>query len=231
MRRVPTGIKGFDELVDGGFPEGSPILISGNAGAGKSIFAYHFIYNGAKMYNEPGIVISLEEPVENIIENMRSIGMEDVENLIKEKKMAIFKVTIFNFEEFKEAVRRAVKTYKAKRLVIDSSSVLSLFFEAPFQIRTGIVELINFLREFGCTTLLTSEIEAESRRYSTFGVEEYVVDGILLLFHKMVGNMFVRAMTIVKLRRTKHSELVYPFRIDRHGLRIYPEEALPEKFI
>ncbi|HIP74098.1 MAG TPA: ATPase, partial [Euryarchaeota archaeon] len=55
MRRVPTGIPGLDNLIQGGFPSGSTILLSGGAGTGKTIFALQYIYSGAALYNEPGV--------------------------------------------------------------------------------------------------------------------------------------------------------------------------------
>lgn len=47
--RVKTGIPGFDELVAGGLPKESNILLTGIPGTGKTIFALQYLYNGAKM--------------------------------------------------------------------------------------------------------------------------------------------------------------------------------------
>ena len=66
MERVKTGIPGFDDLVQGGFPKGASILVSGGTGSGKSIFAMQFIYNGAKQFNEPGLYVTLETNLKNI---------------------------------------------------------------------------------------------------------------------------------------------------------------------
>jgi len=56
-----TGIKGFDELVQGGFPEGSSTLITGSPGTGKSIFGLQYIYNGAVKYKERGLYLTFEQ--------------------------------------------------------------------------------------------------------------------------------------------------------------------------
>ena len=47
VERVKTGIPGLDDLIGGGFPKESTILLSGVAGAGKTIFCLQFIFNGA----------------------------------------------------------------------------------------------------------------------------------------------------------------------------------------
>lgn len=79
--RVPTGIEGLDELIEGGFPRGSLILLAGNPGTGKTIFGMQFLYRGAKNYGEKGIYVSFSESKEVISHNMSKVfGFE-----IKEK--------------------------------------------------------------------------------------------------------------------------------------------------
>ncbi|MFH1442772.1 MAG: ATPase domain-containing protein, partial [Candidatus Micrarchaeota archaeon] len=59
--RVPTGIPGLDELIEGGFEKGSVILVVGDTGTGKSTFAMQYLYNGATKYKEPGVYLTFEE--------------------------------------------------------------------------------------------------------------------------------------------------------------------------
>ena len=72
--RVKTGIKGFDELIEGGFPKNSSILVCGGPGCGKTIFASEFIYNGAKKYNEKGMYVSFEQNSDSIKNQARQFG-------------------------------------------------------------------------------------------------------------------------------------------------------------
>ena len=65
MNRIKTGITGFDQLVEGGLPEGRSFLVSGGTGTGKTIFATQFLINGAKM-GEPGVYLTLDERPELI---------------------------------------------------------------------------------------------------------------------------------------------------------------------
>ena len=64
--RVKVGIEGFDVLVQGGFPRGKIVLLSGTAGTGKTIFALQYLYKGAHEFNEPGLYITFEEGSENL---------------------------------------------------------------------------------------------------------------------------------------------------------------------
>ncbi|MBS3065685.1 hypothetical protein J4229_01425 [Candidatus Pacearchaeota archaeon] len=64
--RIPTGIKGFDELVQGGFPRNSSVLICGGPGTGKTIFGMEYIINGATKYKEKGLYITFEQRAESL---------------------------------------------------------------------------------------------------------------------------------------------------------------------
>ncbi len=228
IEKVSTGIEGLDSLIDGGFPQGHFILVSGETGCGKTTFAFQFLYHGAKN-SEPGIFVSFEEKPEHIIEHMEDMGFSDVRELIDKKMLKVVKTSIFNFNELKQGVKKLVEEYGAKRLAFDSSATLALFFENPYQIRMGVAEFINFLRPLGCTVVLTSEI-TEVGSFSRHSIEEFLADGVVVLFHKMIGNTFVRAVGIVKMRGSKHTEIVHPIRIE-NGIKVFTEETLPEGFV
>jgi len=75
-RRCPSGIAGLDELIDGGFPRQRSILLSGTCGSGKTTFAIQFLYRGITEYNEPGILISLEQDPRELKEDMAGFGFD-----------------------------------------------------------------------------------------------------------------------------------------------------------
>ena len=88
MARVKTGIKGFDELVEGGLVPTTVNLLTGPAGSGKSLFAMEFVYNGVRLYDETGIYITLEEGSDNIRNTMIGHNM-DIDKYINEGKLYI----------------------------------------------------------------------------------------------------------------------------------------------
>src|SRR5437899_12360098 len=73
--RIPTGIEGFDLLVQGGFPAHTVNLVAGPAGSGKSLFALHFPYNGARRCGEAAMYLVLEEAKASRMRGMGSFGM------------------------------------------------------------------------------------------------------------------------------------------------------------
>ncbi len=229
IERVRTGIEGFDELMDGGIPKGSLVLVAGQSGTGKSMFSFGFAYYGAK-FGETSIYLSLEEDPEEIVKRMKRIGCADIEQLLNDGKLIILQGKMYEFEELVDTIRNTVESSGAKRFVLDSVSLLGIFFEKPYELRRGIMLIASMLKLMGCTAIFTSEIPGGSQTYSTYGVEEFAADGIVALFHKVIGNIFVRAVSIVKMRGTSHSDVIHPVRLTGTGFKIYPTETLPEGF-
>src|ERR1044071_3661237 len=70
LPKVPTGISGLDEVLQGGLPRGRPTLVCGSAGSGKTLFAMEFLVRGAIEFDEPGVFISFEESNEELTTNV-----------------------------------------------------------------------------------------------------------------------------------------------------------------
>jgi len=93
MDRVQTGIPGLDELIEGGIPVGSTVLIAGGPGAGKTILATQYIYEGAKKFNEPGLLVTLEGNVKNISWNMENFNW-DIKELQDKNLVKIYRLNL-----------------------------------------------------------------------------------------------------------------------------------------
>jgi circadian clock protein KaiC len=88
LEKSPTGIKGLDEITEGGLPKGRPTLISGSAGSGKTLLSMQFLAHGALKYNEPGVFVAFEETPEELMKNFSSLGF-DLKRLIDTNKILI----------------------------------------------------------------------------------------------------------------------------------------------
>lgn len=241
MNRIKTGITGLDELMEGGIPEGRSVLISGACGTGKTIFGMQYIYMGASKFNEPGIYVTLDERPDLIRQDVMRFGwdlrkLED-KNMIQIIDGSIAKIGIPSEEEFSLPVTgfdldkllleimRVSKKIGAKRVVIDSIPALGFNFDNSNEVRKAILKLSYMLMRTGVTSLLTSEIEEGSNQYGKYGVEEFVVDGVILLHYMGVGTQSNRTMHIRKMRATKHSEDLHPMEISTNkGITIHKIE-------
>jgi KaiC/GvpD/RAD55 family RecA-like ATPase len=119
-----------------------------------------------------------------------------------------------------DTLSRAVKEMNAKRLVIDSISVLEMFIHDKYLARVAIMNLIEMLRELEVTTLMTGEIPETEEGLSGSGIIEYLVDTVIKLDFVPVAEEFKRTLTIRKMRRTNHSTLIHPFEITPRGWKI-----------
>jgi circadian clock protein KaiC len=128
LLKSPTGIKGFDEITEGGLPKNRTTLVSGNAGSGKTLFGIDFLIKGATDFNEPGILLSFEETEDEIFKDVASLNM-DLQGLVLSKKILLEHVILehkdiqeadFNLEGLLVRLEYAIDSIGAKRVVLDS---------------------------------------------------------------------------------------------------------------
>jgi KaiC/GvpD/RAD55 family RecA-like ATPase len=224
IERTASGIKGLDALIRGGFPKGSSILVSGSAGTGKTILSLQFLVNGATMFKEKGLYISLEEDVERVKRYMNATFGWPLNELEKKKMISFVKSDIYDMEKFKSLIESNVEKLGAERIVIDPLTVISLFFERPLDIRRSLLDLDKLLKKLNCTTLLTVEVPEGMNSISSFGIEEFTCDGIVLLSFSFGVP---RLITIRKMRATEHDTDARPFEIKYgKGIVVYPSKEL-----
>ena len=227
VARTYSGVPGFDEMVGGGIPNGSLCVLSGDPGSGKTIFCLQFLYNGVAQYNENGVYISLEESKQEIIATASVFGW-DFQKMVDENKLGLMTVELYDFDKLRDAIEDMVTKVNAKRVVIDPGVVFRLYFERELDARKRILSLGRMLKRIGCTAIVTNEISLD-KTSSLFGLEEYVADGVILLYHTKLNDRFIRSVGILKMRGTKISEKLHPIIISKTGIKILPKQTMFEE--
>ncbi len=225
--RTLSGIPGLDDILFGGFPRNSLVVISGDPGSGKTCMCLEFLFLGATKYDEHGVYVSLEESEDEILRTADGFGW-DFRKLIEEKKILILSIELYDFDKLKNTVEDAVARINAKRLVIDPGVVFRLYFDRELDARKRLLSLGRMLKKIDCTAIITNEISLD-KTTSLFGLEEYVADGVLLLYHTQLEQRFVRSIGILKMRGTKISEKLHPIAITKQGIKVLSKHELFEE--
>lgn len=221
--KVRTGIAGLDELLNGGIPKHHSVLLAGPAGSGKTTISMEYLYRGITQFGEKGLYVSFEESKESVLGDLPFDW--DVQGLLDDGSLSIVKYDPYQYEDIIDLVRSSVKNVRADRVVIDSLTALSLYVENVKDVRKLILDLNEQLRKLECTSLYTGEIKSEHpRQISRFGVEEFIADGVIVLFLDQSGGELSYRVLVRKMRGTDHDRRVHPFKIGDDGVVIYAEE-------
>lgn len=238
-RRVPTGVPGLDNIIEGGLPSNSSILVTGGPGSGKTILCMQFLIHGMEN-GEPGIIISMDERPEDLRREALKFGW-DLTKYEDDGMLAIVDVSYprsglpsrerykmsmpFTLDSIVTTVFDIINDLGAKRVVLDSLPAFGLHFENESDVRIAIHRLNNLLLGSDCTSIITSEIIPGHEGISRFGVEEFISRGIILMEISTEGNEFIRKMTILKMRETNYKLRKYKFKITGKGIKVLPTEV------
>lgn len=221
--RLPTGIKGLDGLIEGGFPRGSLILLAGSPGSGKTIASAQYIYHGASKFGENGVYTSFGERKEVFYKNMKKFGY-NFRELERKGKFKFLDLMTAGREALSDTINIALKEVhfmKAQRLVIDSFSAMSLALSKKIDARIILHLLEKVMHARGCTTLLVVEVPMGHSGLGQ-GFEEFVADGIIL-FQTFEARSGIRKRAIVrKMRGTNHNQNYSDIVISEQGLSLRP---------
>jgi circadian clock protein KaiC len=223
--RVPTGILGLDAQIEGGFPKGRSILVTGEPGTGKTIFALQFLMEGLAR-GEKGIYVAADEGPMDILEQASSIGW-DLEKYIETKDLAILNAGTYlsslpgSGKERHIDVPKAigdlagfVNKLEAQRLVLDPAGPFVLIRDTTTRIQDQTRLLIKLLRTTMATTnILTSYAVPRTGERSMHGVEEYLVAGAIVLEMIWQEGRLARSLVIEKMRCTNVKPVQFNFDI------------------
>lgn len=231
--KCPTGIQGFDEITNGGLPQGRPTLICGSAGCGKTLFGVEFLVRGAVEYGEPGVLVSFEESAKEIIQNVASLGW-NLQDLVAEEKILIDHIYVeaseiqetgeYDLEALFIRLGYAINKIGAKRILLDTIEVLFSGLENTNIVRAELRRLFHWLKQKGVTAVITGE--RGDKNLTRQGLEEYVSDCVIKLDQKTVEEVATRTIQVVKYRGSRHSNNEYPFLIEENGISVLPITSL-----
>jgi circadian clock protein KaiC len=229
----PTYIEGFDEIVGGGIPLGSIMLVSGPPGTGKTIFTAQWLAAAYQHAQEPGLYISFSESTRKIRENLaglkffdraaihpQRVNLIDGNALLGELGLADKSVlSVEEAEQVLTVIMNLVDQTQAKRVVLDSITGLTYKLANVDSVRHFIVRLGYLLSDQDATVMLVGE--SGTAPNPRLLAEEFICDGIIYLSTKRGGNQALRYLEVRKLRGTNYRTGPVFFDITDDGIVIY----------
>jgi circadian clock protein KaiC len=232
VRRLRTGVSKLDALLGEGIPHGSTLIVAGVAGAGKTTLGMEFLYRGAREQGEKGLYFSFDETEERLRATARGLGWE-LDREIEQGRVRIVFIPqpdILVDRDLLE-LQRQVQAFGARRVVVDSMSVLFNKVDDARIVRDKSFWLANIVQNQQAVGLFLNDVPSGSPQLTRFGVEETVMDGVILLKWVSEGLERHRYLEVVKLRNTGHAKGRHSISIGPGGLRVFPrvDDPIPQE--
>jgi|GEM_PF-29909 len=223
-----VGIPKLDDLLGGGIPRGSSLLITGVAGTGKTVLGLEFVYRGAKA-GEKGIVFSFEETDERLRAAARGLGWDlDAEIERGMVQIVFIPQPDIMVENHLLMMRERIAALGAARVTVDSLSVFLHKVKDHQIVREKVFQLASIIQNTQAVGFFATDIPYGSNQISRFGVEETVVDGTIILTSTEEGLERRRYIEVYKLRNTAHLKGRHSMTIGAGGINIFPRYRAQE---
>jgi KaiC/GvpD/RAD55 family RecA-like ATPase len=231
--RIPSGVSGFDHLVQGGFLPGRLYVLSGPPGSGKTTFTAQFVAEGLRN-GEDCLYVTMHESRDELAEDMSSydFGFEALStseqfrfvNLTSKRAERMLSQSSggggpSSVQALSDKLVGFVNARDVERLVIDSTMLLELFFAE------GDAEMTRFLTALkGCnaTTLLISEMTDPS----AYSDEHFLAHGVVFFHNYLEATGMTRGIQVVKMRGTDIDCDIRSLRFTDEGLVIDPTKRV-----
>lgn len=220
--RISSGVPGLDELIEGGFPKGSVVLLTGGPGTGKTTFGSQFLWQGLQD-GEKALYITTEELPEEIRNDARQFGWDFAQ--FEPEKFEMENMEPSDSTEYlPQNVREIMREEDYDRIVLDSISVFGIYWEGKKELRRNMNDLIKQFRQVDATVLMTAELPNEdSGKLSRYGVAEFIADGVIKMEVVSIGKESFGDLKVRKMRRTDIRRGEFETFIGDNGLEIGDE--------
>lgn len=226
INKLPTGIAGFDTILDGGVLRGGIYIILGTPGAGKTILGNQLCFNHASRGGRALYVTLLAETHGRMLGHVGQLGFFD-ESLIPDGVSYLSAFRILETEGLKglaDALRREIRAREVDLLVLDGLVSAEETAGTPREFKKFIHELQILADLADCTMMLLTSAAADP----TFASAEHtMVDGLIELQTRLRGRRSERDLLVHKMRGSGFLRGVHSFQVTDDGIVVQPRiEAL-----
>ena len=208
-------------------------------GSGKTILSLQMLNHHAKK-GKKCLYMSFEESEERLIQHMEDFGWNPRE-LIKKNNLAIKRFNPFDITRSVDALLMKSKgellidiepiifpsDFQPDIVIVDSlTAIASAFTGKEDSYRIYIEQLFRFFEKISTTAFMITETEQIPKIFSSSGVEEFLADGVIVLYNIKRGNIRENAIEVLKLRGAKHDKKIVAMQITDEGVTVYPDQEV-----
>ena len=223
IRKLPTGVRGLDEILGGGVPEFSFNIIGGTPGCGKTTLAHQIAFANATPRKPALYFTVLGEPVVKMLRYQQQYSFFDESRLGKAVRFINLSDVVLekDLNAVLEEIIKQVTAAKPGIVVVDSFRTVvrkAMSAVGEVEVQSFIHRLAQFLTSWETTTFLVGEYSEEEVRNNPLFT---MVDGIFWLSQVSERNSVLRKLQIMKLRGQASVPGLHTVRISDGGLQAY----------
>ncbi len=219
IERIPTGVPGLDEMIDGGLPMPSLILLAGDVGSGKTTLCSQFLCKGAKLGEIGLYFMTCGGPPEWIINFISTYEFVDRRYFGENIKYFDLQKAIEDAhpDDILCLIQSDLESFQPTRVVIDSISVIEEALKGDF--RRFLTRLSCMIKEHNAVAIVTGDA-MPGVPYSQEIAQ--IADGVILLQNAEINMVRRRSIEILKMSGTAHRLGKHVVDISAKGLMVYP---------
>lgn len=234
MSIVPTGIPGFDHILNGGLPRDRLYLAVGTPGVGKTTFGLQFLLEGHRR-GEPVLYVTLSETAEELkdvavshgwsLDQVEVLELSSLDQSLVTEQNTLFHPSEIELNETIEKILRVVEKLRPSRVVIDSLSEIRLLAGEALRYRRQILSLKQYFIGKACTVLLLDDGSAEANDLQL----QSLVHGVFTL-EQLAPEYGAerRRVRVQKLRGVNFRSGFHDYVILKEGIRVFPRLVAAE---
>ena len=226
--RMPTGIGGLDEIIDGGLPRGGVTVVLGGAGTGKSIFGMQVLASGARDGHEPGVLVAFEHDAGRILANTagfvwggEGLRGSGVHILDAQLSQSVERSGEFDLVGLLAILAAKVEQVGARRVVFDGIDLLLGCLGNSSLVRREVFRLREWVHQSGLSAIVTAKADAaDARPAADYDFLQFMADCVVTLHHRVIHGTALRFLRVAKYCGTAHSANEFPSTITSAGLTV-----------